>query len=151
MCLLLENTPTFHFMAFKELHGELPCFSYHLKGSCTEINCKGVHQAGKFSKRAKEQLRQFIRTSACPFGVACTPTRVPGCAYLHVCPQLDRCNDLDCRFRAPAFEDKGHKPNPASAIYAETLGEEYTTLLAQRTAFFSTKLNSVNDLDSSDF
>lgn len=42
-------------------------------------------------------------------------------------------------FRADAFEDKGHEPNEASEIYAETLNEEYAILMAQRTAFMNNK------------
>ncbi|KAI5454658.1 hypothetical protein NCC49_003549 [Naganishia albida] len=134
---LLETTvkdgiPAYNPDAFSALFGGYPCTAFHLKGSCTDTDCSAVHHDAKLTKTAKAELLKFVRSSPCAFGVRCTPTKIEGCLYLHICPLGQRCDNQDCGFRVAAFEGKGHEPNEASDIYAETQDEEQTKRLAER-------------------
>lgn len=111
---LPEGIPTYDPLEFKALYNASPCIPFHLKGSCTDLDCNSVHGSAQFSKSGKEELLQFVRSSPCGFGVECTPTKVRDCLYIHICPRREHCDDSTCGFLAAAFEGKGHEPNQAS-------------------------------------
>lgn len=132
ICITSDGIPAYNPDAFSALFGGYPCTAFHLKGSCTDTDCSAVHHDAKLTKTAKAELLKFVRSSPCAFGVRCTPTKIEGCLYLHICPLGQRCDNQDCGFRVAAFEGKGHEPNEASDIYAETQDEGQTKRLAER-------------------
>jgi hypothetical protein len=138
--------------AFKKEHGGLPCFTFHLTGSCADTSCPKLHQTVTLSKLEKTQLRQYVRSFPCPLGAQCSPMRIANCPYLHICPHSEWCSDQKCGFRAPQFEGEGHQANRASDLYAETAADAaYAKLLAERKDFLSGKRDIADILKSSTF